>query len=79
MGDNAPVSSHTQCGYHGGFVRSAGNITVTCPDGMKGRYVSVQLSDKSKTIPFDSRPGDGILNFCEAVVTGNYYKGWFNW
>lgn len=67
VGNQSEVSSHKVCGYQEQPFPRGGHGTITCPEGLVGRYVSIQLSKDTEHQHF--------LNFCEAVVMGYTYKG----
>lgn len=73
VGDVADVSQHNKvCGYRDVQVPDKGHITITCPGGTIGRYVSVQLTDATLAsgVVFA-----GILTLCEVVVEGYSFQG----
>lgn len=51
-------------------MNGADHVTITCRANIIASYVSLQFSGDTT--------GDGILNFCEAVVMGYFFKGEFD-
>ena len=61
IGDQADVTTHSQCAYYNGFIPNGQHRTLDCTSPISGRYVSV----------LNGKPADyKKFSLCEVVVMG---------